>query len=94
MSAMTPGPWSIVGWSGDEACITATNPDTGKKMHVTLTMMRGDARPVAAVPEMIDALSEARTQVAILQERLGIQDNGSGTLSIIDAALAKAGVAA
>lgn len=35
-----------------------------------------------------DALTEARTQVQILQDRLGIKDTGCGTLSIIDAALA------
>lgn len=39
--------------------------------------------------DLVDALIEARTQVEILQGRLGIKDAGAGTLSIIDAALAK-----
>jgi len=37
--------------------------------------------------EMAEALEEARVQVSILQDRLGIKDSGAGTLSIIDAAL-------
>lgn len=39
---------------------------------------------------MLDALNEARVQVSILQDRLGIVDPGCGTLSIIDAALTRA----
>lgn len=39
---------------------------------------------------MYEALKEARVQVEMLQSRLGIKDNGSGTISIIDAALSLA----
>lgn len=49
-----------------------------------------DAHLIAAAPDMFEALVEARTQVDILQARLGIKDHGNGTLSIIDAALSKA----
>lgn len=42
---------------------------------------------IAAAPAMLEALVEAREQIAILQDRLGIKDTGHGTLSIIDAAL-------
>ena len=42
------------------------------------------------VPDLLEALLESREQIAILQERLGIVDPGHGTLSIIDAAVAKA----
>jgi hypothetical protein len=45
---------------------------------------------MAATLPMLEALQEARLQASILQERLGIKDTGAGTLSIIDAALAKA----
>lgn len=45
---------------------------------------------MTAAPTMLEALEEARLQVSILQERFGIKDTGAGTLSIIDAALAKA----
>ena len=51
--------------------------------------LAANAALIAAAPDLFEALSEAREQVAILQSRLGISDSGSGTLSIIDAALAK-----
>lgn len=38
--------------------------------------------------QIIEALREAKVQVEILQERLGIKDTGAGTLSIINTALA------
>lgn len=41
-----------------------------------------------AHPVLVDALREAKVQVEILQERLGIKDTGAGTLSIINTALA------
>jgi hypothetical protein len=44
------------------------------------------------IADLIEALQEARTQIALLQSMRGIVDTGCGTLSIIDAALAKAGV--
>lgn len=53
---ITPGPWRIKGWSGDEAFVVATNPSNGKDMHVTLTCTNGDARAIALVPEMVEAL--------------------------------------
>lgn len=51
-----------------------------------------DAQLIAAAPELVEALQEARTQISLLQGMRGIVDTGHGTLSIIDAALAKAGV--
>lgn len=42
----------------------------------------------AAVTRLVEALREAKVQVEILQERLGIKDTGAGTLSIINTALA------
>jgi hypothetical protein len=75
-------------------------PGSGGAMSVTTTICtlewsgtpvwESNARLIAAAPDILEALEEARTQVAILQDRLGIKDTGAGTLSIIDAALAKA----
>jgi hypothetical protein len=80
--------------------VTIPCPGSGGAMSHTTTVCNLDwhgtaeweanARLIAASPDMLDALQEARVQVAILQERLGIEDTGSGTLSIIDAAIAKA----
>jgi hypothetical protein len=47
---------------------------------------------IMAAPDMAEALVEARTQISLLQSMRGIRDTGHGTLSIIDAALQKAGV--
>jgi hypothetical protein len=54
--------------------------------------MEANAHLIAAAPDMAEALIEARTQISLLQKMKGIIDPGCGTLSIIDAALAKAGV--
>lgn len=48
-----------------------------------------DTAPQRISHRVIEALVEARTQVDILQGRLGIKDEGHGTLAIIDAALAE-----
>jgi len=45
-------------------------------------------KAVNAHDKILDALREAKVQVEILQERLGIKDTGAGTLSIINTALA------
>ncbi|TBG78587.1 hypothetical protein ELG76_04015 [Rhizobium leguminosarum] len=54
--------------------------------------VEANARLIAAAPELVEALQEARTQISLLQSMRGIVDTGHGTLSIIDAALQKAGV--
>lgn len=53
----TPGPWAIKNWHGDEATIVGANGS-----HVTLTMMKHDARYVARVPEMVDLLRKVSEQ--------------------------------
>lgn len=66
--------------------------DDAGKVHDNRSFEEHEANAclIAAAPDMFAALVEARTQVEILQGRLGIKDHGSGTLSIIDAALSKA----
>lgn len=90
----TPGPWKthlvnsclIVDPNGDVIAEALGDYRHPEKWPV----MEADARLIAASPTMFEALQEARVQVAILQERLGIVDPGAGTLSIIDAALKQA----
>lgn len=92
MGKNTPGPWKL-----DASTLTVTTPDAVEARIAEIDgdncdweQAEADARLIAAAPDMLEALEEARTQVAILQDRLGIRDTGAGTLSIIDAALAKA----
>lgn len=89
--AHTPGPWDYVGrlgyghLIGPNIAVAYGGELSGRKCHG-----KANAHLIAAAPEMYEALQEARLQVEILQGRLGIKDTGAGTLSIIDAALAKA----
>ena len=53
----TIGPWTIKNWHGDEAKIVGANGS-----HITLTMMKHDARYVARVPEMVELLRKVSEQ--------------------------------
>ncbi|TBY60179.1 hypothetical protein E0H46_31930 [Rhizobium leguminosarum bv. viciae] len=104
MSAHTPGPWFVSGVRikmDRQVFHGIARYDEAKKQDETIACVgydtrtglgMADARLIAAAPTLIEALQEARTQIALLQSMRGIVDTGCGTLSIIDAALAKAGV--
>lgn len=93
-SKFTPGPWFAKGryigtknhmsYIGECRDVNGNWSDDAKSS--------GDAQLIAAAPTLLEALLEARTQISLLQSMRGIVDTGHGTLSIIDAALAKAGV--
>lgn len=91
MNSFTPGPWR----EGIDGNNRVYGPD-GCAEHSGLIAVvykgRGNVLSIAAVPDLVEALQEARTQISLLQSMRGIVDTGHGTLSIIDAALAKAGV--
>lgn len=78
-------PASIEGADGNPVCTFGSEDGSG-----TLFENEADYHLIVAAPTMLGALKEAREQTAILQGRLGIVDPGHGTLSIIDAAIAKA----
>lgn len=88
----TTGPWDI----SDRWSMVIRTSDQARRVAYVEAVDVGPDRAeanaylIAAAPEMFEALIEARTQVEILQDRLGIKDTGAGTLSIIDAALSRA----
>lgn len=88
MSSPTPAPWT---YSGGEV-IDAQGNQIAQLYDSFRHPSEDDANGVlmAVSPDLLAALHEAREQVSILQTRLGIEDTGHGTLSIIDAAIAKA----
>jgi predicted DNA-binding ribbon-helix-helix protein len=66
------------------------DPDTNLSSAIRLQVF-ADARknvPPARVTQALEALHEAREQVSILQQRLGIVDRGGGTLAIVGKAIA------
>lgn len=99
LAKFTPGPWKIQFLGQAEADLinrgTFMGLNAGSGAPAILdaddeAVWEANAHLAAAAPCMFEALVEARTQVEVLQARLGINDSGSGTLSIIDAALSKA----
>lgn len=100
MSQHTKGPWKFRTAANGDCGISAEGTGVFIECFAeirhsgenALSEALANAALVVALPDLIEALQEARTQISLLQSMRGIVDTGHGTLSIIDAALAKAGV--
>lgn len=91
MTSFTPGPWRT-----DEHGHIVCYPEGLSIGVLSKQLPEGELKAnhqlIVSAPELVEALQEARTQISLLQSMRGIVDTGCGTLSIIDAALQKAGV--
>jgi len=88
MTIFTKGPWEFGVRADGSLWLSIGDPRTGRHYQADLHCSEADARLIVASPKIYEALQEAKVQVEILQERLGIKDTGAGTLSIINTALA------
>ena len=75
-------------WIAELLSVTPYCMGASRKDKARAGSQLANAHLIAAAPTLLEALREAKVQVEILQERLGIKDTGAGTLSIINTALA------
>lgn len=97
MSAHTKGPWRTntapVIWADGTGfhCIEAGACGAGcGGFSFGSYMSPADARLIAAAPDMLEALQEARLQITYLHEKFAATGSGNAVLARIDAAIAKA----
>ncbi len=62
MSAHTKGKWGVVPWSAKEAPVVAFNDD--KEALVASSCLLGDARLIAAAPELLEAAQTIIAQMS------------------------------
>jgi hypothetical protein len=95
MSKHTPGPWVAIPTLSGAISInrTARVPIAqvgGAGWHLGQEMAEANARLIAAAPELLSALEEARLQIQYLHEKFSHTGSGNAVLSRIEAAIAKA----
>lgn len=95
----TPGPWEPGNWGDDEYDVYTADTDqlicslaqsydeeTGQGLHVNI---EADARLIAAAPELLDALRQAKDELIALYEKTYPDDETDNeTTQIIDRAIA------
>lgn len=95
MEKFTPGPWHVseVGTEFYIDAIDAMEPPGVATVYATpgeLSKAKADATLIAAAPELVEALKEARS--GLFAYAGGIDGYCGDTIARIDAALSKAGV--
>lgn len=99
---MTPGPWETPGIDGVDRVVSATVKGRRRTIaHVYAPYMDHDeageerdanARAIAAVPEMVEALRKCLEVIESAQDAMGVGEQDECAAESARAALAKAGV--